>query len=61
MKKEKLKLPYCGAELEMIQFETCDIVTASNQEPDDDENQSYGNSAGGWGSDNNGWSPSSQK
>lgn len=50
MKKEKLKQPYCGAELEIIEFETCDIVTTSNP-----ENNNHGGGAGGWGSDSNGW------
>lgn len=44
MKTEKLKLPYNGAELEILKFETCDIVTASG-----------GAEAGGWGDDKHGW------
>ena len=44
MKTEMLKLPYNGAELEILKFETCDIVTASG-----------GEEAGGWGDDKHGW------
>lgn len=48
MKKAKLKLPYNCAELEILNFETCDIVTASgNTEPPED--------IGGSGGDNYGW------
>ncbi len=44
MEKEKLKLLYNGAELEILRFETCDIVTTSG-----------GTEAGGWGGDKQGW------
>ena len=46
MKKEKLNLPYNGAELEIIKFETCDIVTTSGDGSGE---------VGGTGGDNYGW------
>ena len=45
MEKEKLKSGYDKAALEIINFETCDIVTASGG------SDGYG----GWAEDNLGW------